>query len=104
VAPTNLTAMPAAQDRIRLSWQDNSSNEQGFNIERSPDSASGWAQIGAVEANVTSFTDSGLSEHETYYYRVHARNAFGSSGYSNADGTMVFAHTIYLPMTLKNRP
>ena len=36
-APSNLTATAASTSQINLSWTDNSNNETGFRIERSPD-------------------------------------------------------------------
>ena len=46
---------------------------------------SGYAVIGMVGANITAFTDpgAGLSAGTTYFYRVVATNAIGSSAYSN---------------------
>jgi PA14 domain/Fibronectin type III domain len=81
VAPSNLTASSAPTVQITLNWVDNNSFEQGFKIERS--SGSGWAQINTVGANVTTYTDSGLSAPATYFYRVRAYNSAGDSGYSN---------------------
>jgi fibronectin type 3 domain-containing protein len=82
-APTSLAASAVSSKQISLTWTDNSSNESGFNIERSPDGSTGWAQVGQVGANVTSYTDSSLSPSTTYYYRVDAYNGGGSSGYTN---------------------
>ena len=57
-APGSLAATtPAAAGQIRLTWQDNSSNETGFKIERSPQGANTWVQIATVGANVTTYTN-----------------------------------------------
>jgi hypothetical protein len=82
-APSGLTATPFSQMQINLHWNDNSNNEDGFKIERSPDGATGWAEIGAVGSNVQDYLDSGLTCGTDYYYRVRAYNAGGNSGYSN---------------------
>ena len=81
--PTNLNASAVSDNQINLSWNDNSTNEGEFLIERdsSPDFNS--PVIESVWANSTIFTDSGLSPETTYYYRVKAKNATDSSGYSN---------------------
>ncbi|MBT8063340.1 MAG: fibronectin type III domain-containing protein, partial [Gammaproteobacteria bacterium] len=81
--PSNLNATSGYTDRIDLTWDDNSPNEQGFRIERSLDGATGWAEIAAPGANTTSYSDTGLNDNTTYYYRVRAFNGVGNSGYSN---------------------
>jgi len=82
-APSNLSAAAVSGSQINLSWADNSNNEDGFKIERSPNGSSSWIEVGAVNANVTAFQDTGLACNTTYYYRVYAHNAAGNSGYSN---------------------
>jgi hypothetical protein len=81
-APSNLTATAVSSSRIDLSWTDNSNNETRFEIERSTDNAS-FTKIAEVGANVTSYSNTGLSRNTTYYYRVRACNGDGCSGYSN---------------------
>ncbi len=80
--PSGLSATPTANQRIELSWNDNSSNESGFKIERREESQS-FVQIAQVAANVTSYSDAGVSENVAYTYRVRATNNEGDSGYSN---------------------
>ncbi len=82
-APGSLSAASASSTQIDLTWSDNSSNESGFKIERSPNGSSDWMQITTVGANVTRHSNSGLSENTKYYYRVRAYNSHGNSGYSN---------------------
>ena len=81
-APSNLQAGATSSSQIDLSWNDNSSDEDGFEIERSLDQ-SNWSQIVTTGANVTSHSDTGLSASTTYYYRARAFNGAGDSGYSN---------------------
>lgn len=82
-APGNLTASAVSSTQIDLTWADNSGNESGFSIERSPNGSSDWLQIMTVGPNVTRHSNSGLSSNTKYYYRVRAYNAHGNSGYSN---------------------
>jgi len=82
-APTGLSAAAVSNSQIDLSWTDNSSDETGFKIERSPDGSTGWTQIATVGVNVHSYSNTGLTCETPYYYRVRAYNATGDSGYSN---------------------
>ena len=82
-APGGLSAVSVSASQIDLSWSDNSNNENGFKIERSPNGSSDWTQIASVNANVTTYQDSGLTCGTTYYYRVYAYNTGGNSSYSN---------------------
>lgn len=81
-APSNLTATQSSTttDAV-LNWQDNSTNEGGFKIERGVDGVN-FLEINSVTANVIQYTDPNLSI-GTYYYRVKAFNAGGNSDYSN---------------------
>ena len=81
-APSDLIATPISSSQINLSWQDNSSDEAGFKIERKTGSGS-YSQIATVGAGVTSYSNTGLTASTTYYYRVRAYNAVGNSDYSN---------------------
>ena len=68
---------------LQATWMDNSSNEDGFKIERRTGTTQTYTQVAIAGANVTSYNDSGLVDGETYCYRVLAFNAAGSSSYSN---------------------
>ena len=81
-APTALTATAASRTKINLAWTDNATGETGFRIERSTNGTT-FTQITSVGANVTTYTNTGLTRNTTYYYRVRAYNAVGNSSYSN---------------------
>jgi PKD repeat protein len=80
-APTNLTGS-SGRGTATLTWTDNSSNENGFYIERAPSGTANFARIGTVSANTKTFTD--RVARGNYVYRVQAFNANTVSGYSNA--------------------
>ena len=82
VVPTALTAVTASGSAVSLSWNDASTNETGFKIERSPDGAAGWTQVAIAPAEAVSFTDAGLAAGSTYYYRIFSYNSAGNSTFS----------------------
>jgi titin len=81
VAPTELAASNPGSSQAALTWQDNSSNETGYVVERSADGVT-FAPLAALDANSTSFIDAAPFA-GTNYYRVAATNTFGFSDYSN---------------------
>ena len=83
-APTSLSAAynPTVR-RVNMVWVDGSSNEAGFQIERSADGGANWALLGTVGAGVTGFGDSGWQPDAAHSYRVRAFNRTGTSAYSN---------------------
>ncbi len=81
-APVGLFSTAISSSHISLSWLDNSDNEAGVQIERKT-GFSGWRQIDSVSANVTTYSNTGLSVGSTYYYRIRAYNSVGNSDYSN---------------------
>lgn len=69
-----------------LQWDDNSSNELNFNIERKAEACAGtgaFTEIATVPANAITYTDSPVTEGSRYCYRVAASNTAGKSGFSN---------------------
>jgi hypothetical protein len=80
-APSGLSATGAAS-QINLQWTDNSRNESGFKVERSPDGVNGWQQIAAPGPNAVTYSNTGLGAGAHFYYRVRAYNALGDSLYT----------------------
>ncbi len=69
--PSHLEAEIISPTHVRLTWWDNSTDEDGFLIERRTPSGN-WQQIGYTPPDVNVYNDEGLSPGETYYYRVRA--------------------------------
>jgi subtilisin len=80
-APSNLGATGVSPGQINLSWSENSNLEDGFKIERM--NGGGFSQIASVGANVTTYSDTGLTPSTTYSYRVRAFKNVANSLYSN---------------------
>jgi len=80
--PTNLTATPKSTTCIELGWEDNSTDEQGFKIERMVTGGS-WEVVQSVEEGVTAYSDTGLTVSTEYHYQAYAFNGEVASGSSN---------------------
>ncbi len=78
--PTHIRATVVGGNRIDLQWSDNSWNETGFTIERRNNGV--YSPIATVGANVTTYSDQGLSTTSNVVYRVKANNSFGGSAYT----------------------
>jgi len=63
---------------LSLTWQDGSSNEEGFRIEVSTDGWN-WNRVATTPANATAFLITGLPANTRYTVRVQAFNSVGSS-------------------------
>ena len=92
-APGGLVATVLGSSSISLSWTDNSQNEANFIVARSTVSGGPFTDIATLGANVTTYTNTGLSANTTYYYVVRASNAGGSS----TNSTQASATTLPLP-------
>lgn len=77
-----LPASLALAASVTLSWQDNSTDEDGFKIERATNGST-YTEIASVAANTQSYVDSGLVAGSSYCFRVRSFNANGVSSPSN---------------------
>jgi len=84
-SPSNLELIAESSSRIKLTWTDNSTNEQGFTVERMGGDSPNYKVVANVDADVTTYTDTGLKPGTRYYYRVKAYNKSGSSSASLAN-------------------
>jgi fibronectin type 3 domain-containing protein len=82
-APSSLTATAVSDRRVNLGWQDTSSDEARFEIQRQA-AGGDWSDRATTGVNETTFADSvGLTGSTEYSYRVRACNAVGCSDWSN---------------------
>lgn len=80
--PTNLAATALSYDLVKLTWEDKSTNETGFEIYRRSGSDPDFTIISRTAANVTEFVDSTVAGSVSYTYRMQAVNDNGVSGYT----------------------
>jgi peptidyl-Asp metalloendopeptidase len=100
--PANLTAVGVSPNRISLSWQDRSSTETGFRVERR--SSGGWETAVNLPLNTTGALDSGLACGLDFEYRVFAVNESGDSTPSNIAGGSTWVCPPDLPAGLAADP
>ncbi len=88
--PTGIPAAPSDvafgeydQDahKFEMTWVNNADNALYFNVSYSPNGTD-WYDSRDVKADTTSFEWVGLTEGQTYQFRVNAWNAFGVSEYA----------------------
>ncbi|MBO0952974.1 fibronectin type III domain-containing protein [Fibrella forsythiae] len=79
----DLKAEVADYDQIKLTWGAINNTPTGVVVERSTSPTGSFTQVGQVSGTATAFTDTGLPELTTFYYRIRSTNANGQSGNSN---------------------
>ena len=88
-APSGVSASAFSSTQIDITWQDNSQNESGFDVQRSPDPAGTFWPVGASAANAVTYRDGGLAPSTQYCYRVRAvRSSPGNTSFSAFSNTV----------------
>jgi hypothetical protein len=83
---------PAHAAKATLTWEDKSSNEEGFNAQRRDGgcgAAAAWAPLAQIGQNVRTYVDLTVAEGGSYCYRVNAYNQAGASSWSNEAGITI---------------
>jgi hypothetical protein len=80
-APSNLAAS-IVSGMVALVWRDTSPSAAGFHVQRSTNGTS-WTTLANASASQTSYTTALPKAGTTYYYRIVAYNAAGTSAASN---------------------
>lgn len=99
VRPTGLLASTFSNKQINLTWNDNSSLEDGFFIEKKTGTQGSYGLFAAVPVNTTSYSDTSvdITEGSAYSYRIKAYNSHGESAYSNEAHVTIL---LYAPSNL----
>ncbi len=80
--PSGLSGSAPSYDKIDLTWNDNSSDELGFKLERRVAGESAYSQIAELAADTTSYTDSRVVGESAYDYRIRSYNEAADSNYT----------------------
>lgn len=87
-APSNTDAWPGGSSQVTVVWSSQSTNQDGFRIERSMDGQATWVLAGTTSVEwQTQFTDADRTSERAVCYRVIAYNGLGDSPASNVDCT-----------------
>lgn len=84
--PTGLATELLPGNNVKLTWNDQSSDETGFEIWRSLGNINNFRLVANVAGGAgatKTYTDSSLFANVTYYYRVRAKGEVVNSAYSN---------------------
>lgn len=102
VPPTNLTAQVLGTRRIKLTWQDNSNNENYFRIDRRISWSFLYEPVGIVIRDITAFTDStsSLNPNTEYVYRIMAISD-NDSAWSSDLSVRTHPYEIFNPTNLQ---
>lgn len=91
-APSNLVFELSANNQIKLIWDDNSSNELGFIVERKID-AGEFLVVANLGVNANSFSEEKLTVNTKYVYRIYSFNNQGKSQRSTNE-VLVTSHSL----------
>lgn len=104
-APSTLTATATSTTSIELKWNDNSSNESAFEVYRSTNVNTTYVLLKTLPANDSAtavFVDTTVTANTTYYYKLKAKNAGGSSAFSN-EVSVISGNTVPVVGALANK-
>jgi photosystem II stability/assembly factor-like uncharacterized protein len=90
IGPTNLVVKAAYRDAVELEWDDNSTIETGYTIERRKNNSTLLDKKYDLPANTKSFRDLDVVMDNEYFYKINAKNANGTSKYSNVSNTKIY--------------
>ncbi len=82
-APANLSFNIISKTEVELTWDDTSSMEAGFIVEKKIGLLSQWYQISQLEPNTTKYNDKWISSTEPTFYRIKAYDRSTAVSYSN---------------------
>lgn len=104
-APSALTATATSTTSIELKWNDNATNESVHEVYRSTNVNTTYVLLKTLPANDSAtavFIDTTVVANTTYYYKLKAKNAGGSSAFSN-EVSVISGNTVPVVGALANK-
>ena len=86
-APSSLSAGNVTASSVALTWTDNATNEDSYEVKRSADAGTTWSLLATLGQDATSYTDNSVAASTSYKYQVFAKNTAGSTGSNIIDVT-----------------
>ncbi|MBE0713442.1 MAG: S8 family serine peptidase, partial [Candidatus Aminicenantes bacterium] len=80
--PSNISVTATGWSTITVGWQDNSTNEIGFEVQRKIQGDPAYSYLNSADNNHTTMDDGDLLTTITYYYKLRAYNMAGNTDYT----------------------
>lgn len=103
-SPSLLAATATSTSTIALSWSDNSSDEDGFTLQRRTGEGNTWIEIASLPADSIAFNDTGLLPDGLMHYRVSAFGSAGESDHSNVAFATTYPLSSISPFIVSETP
>lgn len=87
--PTGIAISNITSSSLRVTWTDNSSVENNYDIDVQINSSGSWVNESTLAANTTLYDDSGLTEANVYEYRVRATDTSANSNFIYSDAEQI---------------
>ncbi len=99
-APTEVAASDHAyEDRVLVTWKDNSRIETGYNIYRRVEGTGSFSLLGTRGAGRTAYVDTAAVPGTMYEYEVAAADLLGESSRNGDSGSRLLAEPTYVTAT-----
>ncbi|MBN2017509.1 MAG: hypothetical protein JW794_05210 [Candidatus Cloacimonetes bacterium] len=94
LAPSNLVLQKLDDNKIKLTWQDNSEGEVGFHIDKKIGGKDWTLNYSTVDSNTTFFIDNITEPCGTFSYRVKAYSGTFTSSNSNEESMNILLNLV----------
>ncbi len=80
--PSNISVTATGWSTITVGWQDNSTNEIGFEVQRKIQGDPAYSYLNSANNNQTTMSDGDALTTVTYYYKLRAYNMAGNTDFT----------------------